>query len=273
MSFSVFSDSGRSKIADEYVEESLFCLLANELQIIASPRLGYTKYEMWYEAKNFVKDLCTSKRPDLKLTECLISLFKSHDSKSSWEIDGVGLGPFWTDNITPKEANRIIFSCIYCIYAILYYTCVLDRNNAKLEKVLNSLLDTYGKYVSINTLNKTIDDAIESGEVVYDYDYINNKKLDIDEVPNDNDNPEYNNSLHDKVRLELACKLIECSKVNLETRGIKTKVAKLLHVLTGISVNVCANYLTNRDVSRNFHSKEIEEVNDILKKAKSSVTI
>lgn len=75
-----------------------------------------------------------------------------------------------------------------------------------------------------------------------------------------------------KVRMELACRLIErsaeleaCKRGDdaapLSKHGAGASMARLVSVLTGISVRECQKFVTNRDCSPTYHHDTIVEIN------------
>ena len=72
--------------------------------------------------------------------------------------------------------------------------------------------------------------------------------------------------VHQKVQLELLMKFIEKEIPDFEKiYGQKTKVASLLRSVTGLSTQICKNYVTYRDLNKETHDEEIEKINKLLK--------
>ena len=71
-------------------------------------------------------------------------------------------------------------------------------------------------------------------------------------------------SAHDKVRLELLLKLMEKDGVNLTKHGNKAKAASILNTLTGLSLNTCKQYCSDRNLNVATHSEEILKINTLL---------
>ncbi|MCQ2258892.1 MAG: hypothetical protein MJZ41_13015 [Bacteroidaceae bacterium] len=69
---------------------------------------------------------------------------------------------------------------------------------------------------------------------------------------------------HDKIRLELTLRFLESSGAQYNAYGAKTKVAKILNFITGIRIQTCKNFLSDRVVNKETHSEEIKEVNGNL---------
>ena len=69
---------------------------------------------------------------------------------------------------------------------------------------------------------------------------------------------------HDKVRLELAIRIMEKADINLETFGNKARVARILQAITKLPISTCSNYASNRDLSINKHGDEIAKINSDL---------
>ena len=71
---------------------------------------------------------------------------------------------------------------------------------------------------------------------------------------------------HDKVRLEVFCRLLENSGVDFVAHGNKAESARFTKYITGMPFNTCKNYMTNRDLNQKTHADEILKVNTSLKK-------
>ena len=72
--------------------------------------------------------------------------------------------------------------------------------------------------------------------------------------------------VHQKVQLELLMKFIEKEIPDFEKKyGQKTKVANLLSIVTGLSTQICKNYVTYRNLNKETHEEEIENANRLLK--------
>ena len=71
---------------------------------------------------------------------------------------------------------------------------------------------------------------------------------------------------HDKVRLEVFCRLLEKAGVDFVAHGIKAESARFTKYITGMPFNTCKNYMTNRDLKQKTHADEILKVNFSLKK-------
>ena len=71
---------------------------------------------------------------------------------------------------------------------------------------------------------------------------------------------------HDKVRLEVFCRLLEKAGVDFVAHGIKAESARFTKYITGMPFNTCKNYMTNRNLNQKTHADEILKVNFSLKK-------
>lgn len=69
---------------------------------------------------------------------------------------------------------------------------------------------------------------------------------------------------HDKVRLELLLKLMEKDGVNLTIHGNKAKAASILNTLTGLPLNTCKQYCSDRNLNVTTHNEEILKINTLL---------
>ena len=62
---------------------------------------------------------------------------------------------------------------------------------------------------------------------------------------------------HDKVRLDVLLRLMVKDGADLEKHGNKMKAAKIMQSITGLPLQTCKNYCTNRDLNITIHSEEI----------------
>lgn len=81
---------------------------------------------------------------------------------------------------------------------------------------------------------------------------------------------------HQKVRMELACRLLEKSGVSkevLEHFGNKDKAGTLIGTLLEIPSSTCKQYLSQRDLSINYHKENIKAINHLLKQLGSDIQL
>ena len=76
----------------------------------------------------------------------------------------------------------------------------------------------------------------------------------------------FSDNPHDKVRLEVVCKLLEESGANFGAYGNKAEAARLAHYITGLPFSTCKNYMTNRDLNTTEHNEEVLKTNTSIKK-------
>lgn len=76
----------------------------------------------------------------------------------------------------------------------------------------------------------------------------------------------FSDNPHDKVRLEVVCKLLEESGANFDAYGNKAEAARLAHYITGLPFSTCKNYMTNRDLNTTEHNEEVLKTNTSIKK-------
>ena len=70
---------------------------------------------------------------------------------------------------------------------------------------------------------------------------------------------------HDKVRLEVFCKLLEESGVDFEGHGVKAECGRFANYIAGLPLSTCSNYMSNRDLNTSKHCEEVLKVNSTLK--------
>ena len=71
-------------------------------------------------------------------------------------------------------------------------------------------------------------------------------------------------SLHDKVRLDLVLRMMEDNGANLTRHGNKMKAAQIMQSITGLPLQTCKNYCSNRDLNTSIHTEEVLKMNTIL---------
>lgn len=71
-------------------------------------------------------------------------------------------------------------------------------------------------------------------------------------------------SWHDKVRLHLLLALIKNDGANMEIRGNKAKVSKIMKMITGLPLQTCKNYCSDPVLNTTEHLEEITKINIIL---------
>jgi hypothetical protein len=69
---------------------------------------------------------------------------------------------------------------------------------------------------------------------------------------------------HDKVRLDALLRLMENDGADLEKHGNKMKAARIMQSITGLPLQTCKNYCTNRDLNTTTHNEEILKMNTLL---------
>lgn len=69
---------------------------------------------------------------------------------------------------------------------------------------------------------------------------------------------------HDKVRLETMRLILLKSGADLSTYGNKAKAGRFIHYLTSLPLQTCLNYLSDPNLNRNKHSKEVNNLNNSL---------
>lgn len=171
---------------------------------------------------------------------------------------------------------------------------VLSGNHFDLEQEIDNLKtkvkeDVYKRdekppYNSTRSLNKEEDGIVENlqqqladaqnriaelekiiGERDNTIEELNNRVTEFEQAEEDGESI----SAHNKVRMELIMKFMEKDGLTLERNGEKihghkTKAAKILETLTGLPLQTCKNYITNRDLNIETHREEILRINTLL---------
>lgn len=79
-----------------------------------------------------------------------------------------------------------------------------------------------------------------------------------------------------KVRMELACRLMEKSGVTktvLEHHGNKDKAGTIMGTLLDISPLICKQYISQRDLNTNHHKETIKTINPLLKELGTDIQL
>lgn len=80
-----------------------------------------------------------------------------------------------------------------------------------------------------------------------------------------------------KVRMELACRLLDKAGITeavLEDHhGNKERAARILEKLLGIPFTTCKRYLSERDLSKTYHRKAIDQLNQLLSELGSDIRL
>lgn len=69
---------------------------------------------------------------------------------------------------------------------------------------------------------------------------------------------------HDKVRLDLLLRLMESNGADLDKYGNKVKAAQVMQSITGLPLQTCKNYCTERNLNVTTHSEEVLQMNTLL---------
>ena len=69
---------------------------------------------------------------------------------------------------------------------------------------------------------------------------------------------------HDKVRLDILLGLMENNGANLKKHGNKTNAAQLMNDITGLPLQTCKNYCSDRNVNTKLHEEEVLKINTLL---------
>lgn len=160
--------------------------------------------------------------------------------------------------------NTIISICHHLNYTIksidIFKESNLDDNNHAQEGTQNPSKQTdYEKDKIIAELKAKVKELQEEL-----------KERDEDDTSKEETDTSYEEFMsmpvHQKVQLELLMKFIEKEIPDFEKKyGQKTKVANLLGIVTGLSTQICKNYVTYRDLNKETHDEEIEKINTLLK--------
>lgn len=78
---------------------------------------------------------------------------------------------------------------------------------------------------------------------------------------------------HDKVRLELLLRFMENADCDFGRHGHKAKAATILQTITKLPISTCKNYVSNRDLNTDVHSKEILAINSLLQALGTEIRI
>lgn len=113
---------------------------------------------------------------------------------------------------------------------------------------------------------KPIEDKNQNDELQTKYDELQKQYEEVKEELEAYKQEPITEETHDKVRLEVFCRLLEKAGVDFVAHGIKAESARFTKYITGMPFNTCKNYMTNRDLNQKTHADEILKVNTSLKK-------
>lgn len=113
---------------------------------------------------------------------------------------------------------------------------------------------------------KPIEDKNQNDELQTKYDELQKQYEEVKEELEAYKQEPITEEAHDKVRLEVFCRLLEKAGVDFVAHGIKAESARFTKYITGMPFNTCKNYMTNRDLNQKTHADEILKVNTSLKK-------
>lgn len=147
-----------------------------------------------------------------------------------------------------KEAARMLYNLMkdYCLYPKASFAEHILIKQTK-EAVQLMIMDIQKKAKSKNKPN-TPQEQVSSEQKV--------KNIDDDAIKEI--------SLHDKVRLDLLLRLILNDGANLEKHGNKVKAALIMQSITGLPLQTCKNYCSNRDLNIRQHNNEVLQMNTLL---------
>lgn len=265
--------------------ESLYRVVAEYLRDYEFREYNWHRVDIWTLAKESLVELYSKKYPYLEA--------KDFFHEVALVIKEV------IPDINEKQDAKEVFDkwfsgVLLAMYTITYAKESIEETNSvySIADQIRDIIKTLCK--NLYGLEYTIDSAIDDGVITDDYDYVNNcsrKKVNASSASTidlmlqtteiaGNKEIESNDTIqteeidetpivsnpHDKVRLELLCKLFENSGASTKERGQKAELARLAAFITGLSVGTCKNYMTNRDLNTSKHSEEVLIVNSQLKK-------
>lgn len=293
----LYSDNNRIEVLENISnEEPLFLCLNNYLDYLDNKfDKKTTKVENWMDAKSFVEKLLKRSHPECliqimanNLHETCCSLSSDHrDSDSGW------IGATCITNLYDYQTDNETVIVLFYSMLIIHYLTLVDKD-LKYQSVKNALKKHIDRYRIIDNIFEGkligfITENVDNGTIKPDYDYINNKPMNsnnsslettVDSTVNEKDQliQQLQEQLrayesgsivedpHDKVRLELATRLLEESGADFEKHGNKAEAARMEELITGLPFQTCKNYMTNRDLNTTKHSDEVLKVNTSLKK-------
>ncbi|MBQ0019956.1 MAG: hypothetical protein KBT39_05470 [Bacteroidales bacterium] len=252
MAIKVFSDEKRGEVFESFLNESLFEYIYERTFLLENNDIGYTRVEMWDDAKILVKEILNSKKPVLRYSLSLDKFRKSLDSfytdsrGSKFSVDG------YERSISPDTALLIYNQVMLCVHAIMLYYYHFTKSDAlsnfKLRDICNVL------------------EALDNGDIVYDYDYVMDEpRSQCDESTLIWDDP------HNKVRLEILRKLFIAAGVDFDNcHGSQAAAARLTLYICNPKKNITEDfakkYYSYGECPADEHKDEKDFVNKELKK-------
>lgn len=250
MPYSPYSDYARSQKWNSYIDnESLFLYLCETLEEIERPKLKYTKIEMWADAKELAQNILTIKHPEFRINDILYPLGNEFKSYSCNNRDDKHIGVYYTTDISNRDSNHLVQSVILALYAILYSQYKLREDRADLSKLIYKMKAELKMDESFNIIEQYVDEGIEKGEVIIDYDYAKDEEQqqqEEEEVVNDCVTFERKDSKGQKITKTITAREISdiVMKYHWKEGMKKEDMQKMLSEITGLSLASFQNKLT-----------------------------
>ena len=232
---------------------------------------------VYKETEKLVNEVLESKHPEIAIRNIQTRLRANYHEKKENDITYT----------TPEYLYGRVIERVFCIVAFDKLekkdSCIISAfeyfrdvyagrcksyfyTNEKLWKQLIQRIP-YGKPCPPPApAPKPIEDKNQNDELRTKYDELQKQYEEVKEELEAYKQEPITEEAHDKVRLEVFCRLLENSGVDFVAHGIKAESARFTKYITGMPFNTCKNYMTNRDLNQKTHADEILKVNTSLKK-------
>lgn len=237
--------------------------------------------EVYTEAEKLVNEVLESKHPEIAIRNIQTRLRANYPEE---KVDH-------TTYVTPEYLFGRLIECVFCIvtfdkldnksnlvikafedFRTIYdsHSIYLTYKNEKLWKMMAQRIPNEREKMSQcpppAPAPKPIEDKNQNDELQTKYDELQKQYEEVKEELEAYKQEPITEEAHDKVRLEVFCRLLEKAGVDFVAHGIKAESARFTKYITGMPFNTCKNYMTNRDLNQKTHADEILKVNTSLKK-------
>lgn len=198
---SLFGQEKRLELLNKFIEkESLFRCLDDIMNQCDKTHGKITcKIENWYDAKAFVQRIMQSKLPHSFVNIQIKELRESMESSSSDKREDLSFGFMTITTLSYSEQQ--LETGIVLVYAIaIIYSMCKQNDGLKYEALLKEMCGAVPPIMGncLSEVTDAVKKGIDEGEIVFDYDYVNNKPFGCDEDEDDNDEEEEDDITEDE---------------------------------------------------------------------------
>ncbi len=287
----------------EYNEELLFREMTDIIKsLVRKYNTKQDEADIWYNAKQVVHTLRDLNRPELLIERAAVGLVagqfyneykgsqiilvcayamirasKDNDHFAGFVKKIEGLSDVDTDLIVIKEHIKGISEWVTRNEPFDGYDYIGKPNiknetytSADIERLRKQIVDqekeaSAQQLMTIEKLKEQVKELSKENAALQD-------KIKIFEEEQNDLQSFVEINWHDKVRLELLVRLMEKSGLDLQN-VVKVRVAEVMYSVTGLPLQTCKNYCTNRDLNTEIHKNEILQLNSKLQDIKINILL